>query len=190
MIFLLRVVIFSALIIGGFAISVKSITSRKIITVIYTLTLLWYTFLCRLPLFTSVPAAADDGSSAPASPSLAEQIWRGVVAIFGSQSDGTLAGSGVAKGIVMNALLFVPCGSLLLLWIPALREKRKGRIVAILICMGISIIIELLQEITGLGMADWKDVLGNSMGAAVGVGMVIVWERHRAAARMDAHNKK
>ena len=32
---------------------------RKIVTVIYTFVLLWYTLLCRLPMFTSVPVAAD-----------------------------------------------------------------------------------------------------------------------------------
>ena len=29
--------------------------------------------------------------------------------------------------------------------------------------------IELLQEWTGLGMADWKDTLSNALGGALGV---------------------
>lgn len=196
-------IIFSLLILAGFAISLRSTTGKKIVTIIYTLTVLWYCFFCRLPLFTSVPAAADDTGLTQqmvSSPSLTEQIWKAVVAIFGSQPDGTLAGGGIFRAIVMNCLLFVPCGYLLMLWMRPShsencegkcenrrevtmrgkeRQKISGRITAVVIALALSITIELLQEITGLGMADWKDVLGNVAGAAVGVLMVLLYDRHR-----------
>jgi glycopeptide antibiotics resistance protein len=35
--------------------------------------------------------------------------------------------------------------------------------------MAVSVGIELLQEWTGLGMADWKDVLSNALGGVAGV---------------------
>lgn len=43
-----------------------------------------------------------------------------------------------------------------------------------------SILIELLQSLTGLGMADIKDVIGNCIGSVIGVVMVMVYERKRA----------
>ncbi len=168
MIFVLRVIIFSALIFTGFAISVRSIRLRKIVAVVYTFVLLWYTLLCCLPLFTSVPVAADTTiTSAPATElSFAEKLIEEVIAIFGPQPDGTLAGDGAVRAMTFNALLFVPTGYLLLLWS---RRLRKNPWLAVGICTAVSAGIELLQEWTGLGMADWKDVLSNALGGGVGV---------------------
>lgn len=168
MIFVFRVIIFSALILLGFYISTRSIRLRKIVTVIYTFVLLWYTLLCRLPLFTSVPVAADSTiTTTPATElSFAKSLIEAVIAIFGPQPDGTLAGDGVVRAMTFNALLFVPMGYLLLLWF---RSLRKNPWLAVGICTAVSVGIELLQEWTGLGMADWKDVLANALGGAVGV---------------------
>ena len=168
MIFVLRVIIFSALILLGFYISTRSILLRKIVTVIYSFALLWYTLLCRLPLFTSVPVAADSTiTTTPVTElSFAESLIEAVIAIFGPQLDGTLAGDGVVRATTFNALLFVPMGYLLLLWF---RSLRKNPWLAVGICTAVSVGIELLQEWTGLGMADWKDVLSNALGGTVGV---------------------
>ena len=176
MIFVLRVIIFSALILLGFYISNRSIRMRKIVTVIYTFVLLWYTLLCRLPLFTSVPVAADSTitTTSATEPSLAERLIEAMIAIFGPQSDGTLAGDGVVKAMTFNAMLFVPMGYLLWLWF---RRLRKRPWLAVVICIAVSVGIELLQEWTGLGMADWKDVVSNALGGAVGVLIVKVSER-------------
>lgn len=176
MIFVLRVIIFSALILLGLYVSSYSIRLRKIITVVYSFTLLYYTFICRLPLFTSVPVAADSTITTTSStePSLAERLIEAVVAIFGSQPDGTLAGEGGVKAITFNAMLFVPMGYVLLLWF---RRLRKRPWLAVVICTVVSVSIELLQEWTGLGMADWKDVVSNALGGAVGVLILKVSER-------------
>ena len=176
MIFILRVIIFSALILLGFYISNRSIRMRKIVTVIYTFVLLWYTLLCRLPLFTSVPVAADSTitTTSATEPSLAERLIEAVSAIFGPQPDGTLASEGVVKAITFNAMLFVPMGYVLLLWF---RRLRKRPWLAIVICTIVSVSIELLQEWTGLGMADWKDVVSNALGGAAGVLILKVSER-------------
>lgn len=101
--------------------------------------------------------------------------------IFGSQPDGTLAGGGVGKAMVFNVMLFVPLGYLILLWISQLRKSRHGRVAAALICMGVSIIIEAVQSITGLGMADIKDVFSNTLGGLIGVLMVMGYERRKRA---------
>lgn len=168
MIFVLREIIFSALILLGFYISNRSIRMRKIVTVIYTFVLLWYTLLCRLPLFTSVPVATDSTiTTTPATElSFVERLIEAVIAIFGPQPDGTLAGEGVVRAMTFNALLFVPMGYLILLWF---RSLRKNPWLVVGICMAVSVGIELLQEWTGLGMADWKDTLSNALGGALGV---------------------
>ena len=65
-------------------------------------------------------------------------------------------------------------GYLLWLWF---RRLRKRPWLAVVICIAVSVGIELLQEWTGLGMADWKDVVSNALGGAVGVLIVKVSER-------------
>ena len=176
MIFVLRVIIFSTLILLGFYISTRSIRLRKIVTVIYTFVPLWYTLLCRLQLFTSVPVASD--STITTTPvkelSFAERLIEAVIAIFGPQPDGTLAGDGVVRAMTFNALLFMPMGYLLLLWF---RSLRKNPWLSVGICTAVSVGIELLQEWTGLGMADWKDVVSNALGGAVGVLILKASER-------------
>ena len=129
--------------------------------------------LCRLPLFTSVPVAADSTitTTSATEPSLVERLIEAVSAIFGPQANGTLAGDGVVKAMTFNAMLFVPMGYLLLLWF---RRLRKRPWLAVVICIAVSVGIELLQEWTGLGMADWKDVVSNALGGAVGVLIVKV----------------
>ena len=176
MIFELRIIIFSALILLGFYISNRSIRMRKFVMVIYNFVLLWYTLLCRLPMFTSVPVAADSTitTTSATEPSLAERLIEAVSAIFGPQPDGTLASEGVVKAITFNAMLFVPMGYVLLLWF---RRLRKRPWLAIVICTIVSVSIELLQEWTGLGMADWKDVVSNALGGAAGVLILKVSER-------------
>ena len=169
MIFLLRLIIFSFLILSGFYLSIRSITLRKVGTAVYTFALLWYTSLCRIPTLLSTSVYGDDTLAAPVQPSTSnvfERIGRVLIAIIGSQPDGTLAGGGWFPALVFNALLFVPMGYLLLLWF---RRLRKNTWLAVGICMVVSVGIELLQEWTGLGMADWKDVLANVLGGAVGV---------------------
>ena len=118
---------------------------RKIVTVIYTFVLLWYTLLRRLLVFTSIPVAADSTiTTTPATElSLAERLIEAVIAIFGPQPDGTLAGDGVVKAMAFNAMLFVPMGYLPWLWF---RRLRKRPWLAVLICTVVSVSVELLQE--------------------------------------------
>lgn len=178
MIFTLRIVIFSVLILLAFHISLRSTPLRHLVTVIYLLTLFWYTFGCRMAI-TGVNVYGDD--TLPAIPAPEPSLWEKIInllkLIWGVQPDGTLAGGGVVKAMVMNGLLFVPLGYLLLLWIPVLRQKRSGWVAAVLITLAISISIELLQSITSLGMADWKDVIGNTLGGMIGIGMVRGYDR-------------
>lgn len=107
-------------------------------------------------------------------PTTWEKTIKIVLDIFSIQPDGTLAGDGVVRAMTFNALLFVPMGYLLLLWF---RRLRKNPWLAVGICTAVSVGIELLQEWTGLGMADWKDVLSNALVGVAGVLIVKVSER-------------
>lgn len=193
-------IIFSLLILLGFRISTHSLPGRRAVAVIYIFALLWYTMLCRLSIFTSVPTyGGDTTSSVPTTaPSTADKIGQVVVEIFGLQPDGTLAGGGVGPALFFNAMLFIPLGYLVLIWLLQLvqirsekrdkqdkqgpwREGQCSRITAVAICTVVSILIELLQSLTGLGIADVKDVIGNCIGSVIGVVMVMLYERKRAA---------
>lgn len=67
--------------------------------------------------------------------------------------------------ILTNVAMFIPIGALAgWLW------KWKGLLVA----AGFSIAIELLQLVTTRGLMEFDDVLHNMIGAAVGVGIVMV----------------
>ena len=111
---------------------------------------------------------------------MGQRLLNLIKAIFGSQPNGTLAGDGVVKAVAMNCLLFISLGYLLLLWIPALRQNKRGRVVAVIITVAVSLVIECVQELTGLGKVDWKDVLSNSLGGAIGVVIVNVFEQRLA----------
>lgn len=129
-------------------------------------------------------------------PIIWQTVGKLIVEIFGLQPDGTLAGGVVIRSLVFNILLFIPCGYLIALWLLHLvqirsekrdkrdkqgRERRCGRIVAVAICTVVSILIELLQSLTGLGMADIKDVIGNCIGSVIGVVMAMLYEWKKAA---------
>ena len=67
--------------------------------------------------------------------------------------------------ILTNVAMFIPIGVLAgWLW------KWKG----LLVVAGFSIAIELLQLVTTRGLMEFDDVLHNMIGAAVGVGIVMV----------------
>lgn len=138
---------------------------------------------------TGVNVYGDDtlpATPAP-EPSLWEKLFKLLKLIWGVQPDGTLAGGGVAKTMVFKCLLFIPCGYLTAMYISHCGQTRSGEnsekesekkpwksaVAAVLIIATVSICIELLQSITSLGMADWKDVLGNTLGGMIGIGMVM-----------------
>ncbi len=67
--------------------------------------------------------------------------------------------------ILKNIWLFVPLGA-------ALVRVRNGWLWAI----GLSVVIEIVQYVTGLGLAEFDDVISNGLGAAVGFGFGYVLE--------------
>lgn len=75
--------------------------------------------------------------------------------------------------ILTNIVMFVPVGVLTgKLW------KWKG----LWFAAGLSLAIEILQLVTGRGLCEFDDVFHNALGAAIGVGLVMVPQSRRKQA--------
>ena len=72
--------------------------------------------------------------------------------------------------ILNNVWLFIPLGAIL---------ARLGCKRSVLICLALSIGIEVCQYLTGLGLAEFDDVVSNVLGGAIGI---TINQRHRTAA--------
>lgn len=70
--------------------------------------------------------------------------------------------AGVWAGNLLNLILYVPYGATGWQW-----KREAKKIVAV--GFALSMFCEVLQYLTGRGMADVNDVLFNTLGAAVGV---------------------
>lgn len=196
MIFILRLVIFSFFIILGFRFSVRSIKGRAATSVIYALTLFWYTLGCRWKI--TVDVSADDYGHTAVTISTGEKIWRLLKSIFGMDSSGHLAGV-YWQAFILNSYLFIPLGYLVYLWLlcgdsslsnasvaaTERREESEKRTLAKtafrteMICIATSLAIEVTQEITKLGMFNTNDIIANSIGSCIGIGMVWLWQHFR-----------
>ena len=160
---------------------------------IYALTLFWYTLGCRWKITVDV-SASDYGHAITTQRSVGESIWRIVKAIFCMDSSGHLAGV-YWQAFILNSYLFIPLGFLVFLHllcgdtktaassvgrdvneVEATEESRtlaKSALRTEMICIAISLAIELLQKITDLGIFDINDLLANSIGGCVGIFLVI-----------------
>ena len=73
----------------------------------------------------------------------------------------------VRVGVINNIWLFIPLGTGLYRWF----QKKWVLIVPIVM----SVAIETIQYITGLGIAEFDDVFGNTMGGWIGVLVAWMW---------------
>lgn len=80
-----------------------------------------------------------------------------------------------AKQIINNILFFIPYGALVLLCVSG--NKKKKMLVAVLSACLLSGVIEILQLILKLGFAEFDDIFDNTLGAAVGAGIVLLLSR-------------
>ena len=72
------------------------------------------------------------------------------------------------KQILANVIMFIPIGVLL-----GRRIGWKGLLVA----AGLSIVIEVLQLVSQRGLCEFDDVIHNTIGALIGVGVVILFDK-------------
>ena len=128
-------------------------------SVIYGFVLVFYTFLIRVRFIVDV-AASDYGHTITTQRSVGESIWRIVKAIFGMDSSVSSDSSDCRLNEVATT---------------SQSEKRtlaKTVLRTEMVCIATSLAIELLQKITTLGMFDINDLLANSIGSCIGIGMV------------------
>ena len=75
-----------------------------------------------------------------------------------------------------NVLLFVPLGAL-----AAAQLSRRHWWIALVACIALSGFIELGQALLLPGRyASWSDILTNSVGAAIGVGITVLLRRRKS----------
>ena len=84
-----------------------------------------------------------------------------------SYADRFLTEQAVRVGVINNIWLFVPLGTGLYRWF-----KKKW---VLLVPFVMSVAIETAQYITGLGIAEFDDVFGNTIGGWIGVLVAWMW---------------
>lgn len=78
--------------------------------------------------------------------------------------------------ILTNVIMFIPIGVICgHLW------KWRGLWGA----AGLSVVIELLQLITARGLMEFDDVMHNCLGAAIGIGIVMICNKMRGGAKNE-----
>lgn len=73
--------------------------------------------------------------------------------------------------LIGNVCFFIPIGFMLSYLHPGMKKKRVW--IWILVCIGFSAAIEVLQYVTGRGFMDVDDVVCNGMGAAIGAAAAV-----------------
>ena len=89
----------------------------------------------------------------------------------------------VRVGVINNIWLFIPLGTGLYRWF----QKRW----VLLIPFVMSVAIEATQYITGLGIAEFDDVFGNTMGGWIGIlvaYIIMVWRSEMVSHRPQHHS--
>lgn len=97
-------------------------------------------------------------------------LWQNqtIMPLFHSYKDAWINFSVTSwKNIILNFFLFVPLGILVPMIITKCRTLWKTTLVAILFAFS----IETVQLLTGIGIFEFDDILGNTMGAMIGYGL-------------------
>ena len=81
--------------------------------------------------------------------------------------------------IVLNILLFVPFGAILY----RLRKQAK----VLLVALAVSVSIEAIQYLMGIGLCEIDDVVSNCLGASLGVLIAYIWSE--CVAKRDAPSR-
>ena len=142
-----------------------------IMTVIYFVALFYYTFLSRM----DIPGAVRIGTG---SVHAVGQTHKGLVFVIRNFFNYFLRMQiyDIRTAMGFNILLFIPFGYIIPTWI-SLMSKGNSRMhfaaihkvmITGVLGMAMSAGIELLQKVTGLGMADMRDWICNATGIMIG----------------------
>lgn len=74
------------------------------------------------------------------------------------------------RNLILNIAMFVPLGFLVPAGIGKMRKFWKTTLCG----LGITVLIELTQQLTRRGMFEWDDVLNNTVGAMIGYGLFAI----------------
>lgn len=86
-----------------------------------------------------------------------------------------LGGAAVVTNLVGNIAAFIPFG----LFLPILSKKSRGFFIITLLTAELSLLIELTQLVTKVGIFDVDDLLMNTCGGAVGYLIFFAADRYR-----------
>jgi len=91
--------------------------------------------------------------------------------LFWSYAAWALGKPGYGREILLNIALFVPLGYFLAAVLDGSAVKRFGLLAAGL-SLVISVAIEGMQYVDGLGLAEWDDVFNNVLGPVLGLAFI------------------
>lgn len=72
------------------------------------------------------------------------------------------------RSMLMNVFLFVPLGMSAGMLLPEKYSARRRCVMSVLLCMGLSVLLEWMQFVLCVGWAETDDVICNTLGALVG----------------------
>ena len=75
------------------------------------------------------------------------------------------------RNIILNILMFVPIGFM----IPLIFKKCERCYITYLVGFGITLFIEILQLVSKRGIFELDDIINNSLGCAIGYGIVMLF---------------
>ncbi len=74
-----------------------------------------------------------------------------------------------------NVAVFIPIG----LFLPVLIERCKNVFLTVLLCLEISLAVEVTQILSRVGTFDVDDLLLNTLGGVLGYIIFVIWNKHR-----------
>ncbi len=139
-------------------------TGRKKASLIWTLLAAYVLFVLFITLINRMPAATIRFELIPLS------SWFEVVKYQDEE---------LLIQVLLNIVLFIPIGSLLELICIARDKGEKHSYLQVLVPFLFSAAIEVLQLVTRRGMFEWDDMLHNTLGAIIGMCIVVSWNKLR-----------
>ena len=111
---------------------------------------------------------------------------RGAFALFRSYRR-FLTNDATRQAIINNIWLFIPLGACVAnICCQSGRWGALGNIfISVLICLGVSVLVEVIQWVFGIGLAEADDVVSNGIGGLIGAAVCVLWKGSGKAAGQE-----
>lgn len=157
---MIRIAVFIFCIVIGLLITRSAVSKKRkfvlvLLTIIYIIVPVYYTFFSRMDLSGRLNAFRPNEWQ--------NRFLHYVMAVFKMR----IYYNYIAD--IMNVLLFIPVGYILTGWFRLSKHHRRNVFWPLLIAAILSGCIELMQGYTGLGVCDFTDWLCNTLGAVIGI---------------------